>query len=526
MEERLLKRNKQHFQLAQGTPFTEDPLRTELPFSGSSKLARQILDGRQIPEELKMSVNTRMMQKAKRKTHEIKVEFTVDEVKKGFQRWRETTSTSPSGRHLGHYKSILKRDGTGKEEHEESVDEIFGTQTALMSIAFKHGLSYNRWQNVNTILIEKDPGQPYLHRMRTINIYESDLNLGIKIIWARRMMWNAEAKNLFADGQWGGRKGKSAIEAVIEKQLMYDYSHRTLVESMHNENDASNCYDREIPSHIMLMSRAFGVSENACKAFGETLEKAQYHVSTKAGISSGSYSNAEAPVYGLGQGNAGAGPGWGMVSSELFKIMKGEHRGAIFTHPSSKKSEEQLMTGYVDDTSINISKSENELRDEMQKAIQKWEELLFATGGKLEISKCFYYHMKWEVDEDDIPRLVGTSLTKIELNQSKDKKRIQIEPLHEASRVLGVMCAPDLSCDAQALAVKNRSNSIAKRVQAASFSIHMVELAYRTTYIPSISYSLPATFMTRSTCDKIQAPATRIFLAMKGFNPNFPRIVA
>ena len=138
------------------------------------------------------------------------------------------------------------------------------------------------------------------------------------------------------------------------------------------------------------------------------------------------------------------------------------------------------MTGYVDDTSINISKSENELRDEMQKAIQKWEELLFTMGGKLEISKCFYYHMKWEVDEDDRPRLAGTPQTKIEINQSEDKKRIQIEQKspHEASQVLGVMCAPDLNCDAQALAVKNRSNSIAKRVQAASFSIQTVELAY------------------------------------------------
>ena len=185
-----MKRNKQHFQLAQGTPFTEDPLRTELPFSGSSKLAEQILDGR-IPEELKISVNMRkILQKAKRKTEEIKTEFTVDEVKKE----RETTSTSPSGRHLGHYKSILKRDGTGKEEHKESVDEIFGTQTALMNIAFKHGLSYKRWQNVKTILVEKDPGQPYLHQIRTIQIYESNLKLGIKIIWARRMMWNAVDK--------------------------------------------------------------------------------------------------------------------------------------------------------------------------------------------------------------------------------------------------------------------------------------------------------------------------------------------
>ena len=61
----------------------------------------------------------KILKKAKRKTEEIKTEFMVDEVKNGFQRWRETTSTSPSGIHLGHYKSILKRDGTGKEETEE-----------------------------------------------------------------------------------------------------------------------------------------------------------------------------------------------------------------------------------------------------------------------------------------------------------------------------------------------------------------------------------------------------------------------
>jgi hypothetical protein len=29
------------------------------------------------------------------------------DVLKGFQSWKETTSTSPSGRHLGHYKSLV-----------------------------------------------------------------------------------------------------------------------------------------------------------------------------------------------------------------------------------------------------------------------------------------------------------------------------------------------------------------------------------------------------------------------------------
>jgi hypothetical protein len=178
--------------------------------------------------------------------------------------------------------------------------------------------------------------------MRTINIYKSDFNLGIKIIWARRMMWNAEEKMLFAEGQWGGRAGKSAIEAVIEKQIMYDYSHRTLTESMHNENDASNCYDREIPSYIMLCSQAFGVPKNSCIAFGKTLVKTKYYMSTKAGKSVEYYSHSLKPTYGMGQGNSGAGPGWGMVSSGLFDIMERGENGATFTHPESKAADGKI----------------------------------------------------------------------------------------------------------------------------------------------------------------------------------------
>ena len=41
-------------------------------------------------------------------THpEISLEFSRDEVQKGFKLWKESTSMSPSGRHLCHYKSLV-----------------------------------------------------------------------------------------------------------------------------------------------------------------------------------------------------------------------------------------------------------------------------------------------------------------------------------------------------------------------------------------------------------------------------------
>ena len=41
----------------------------------------------------------------------------------GFRKWRESTSTSPSGRHLGHYKALLRA-----ELEEENEDDTKKTK--------------------------------------------------------------------------------------------------------------------------------------------------------------------------------------------------------------------------------------------------------------------------------------------------------------------------------------------------------------------------------------------------------------
>ena len=37
-------------------------------------------------------------------------------MKQGFSKWKESTSTSPSYRHLGHYKALLVSDGRDNNE--------------------------------------------------------------------------------------------------------------------------------------------------------------------------------------------------------------------------------------------------------------------------------------------------------------------------------------------------------------------------------------------------------------------------
>ena len=63
---------------------------------------------------------------------EINTELTVQQFISGIKIWKETTSTSPSGRHLGHYKAII-RDAT--------LAQIFTTMTAL---PLKYGVAPKR----------------------------------------------------------------------------------------------------------------------------------------------------------------------------------------------------------------------------------------------------------------------------------------------------------------------------------------------------------------------------------------------
>jgi hypothetical protein len=72
----------------------------------------------------------------------------------------------------------------------------------------------------------------------------------------------------------------------------------------------------------------------------------------------------------------------------------------------------QWIDGYVDDTFIFTSIQEKKgktidpaiLAKQLQQNTQEWEILLAATGGKLELSKCFYYILCWDSVAEGVPR--------------------------------------------------------------------------------------------------------------------------
>jgi hypothetical protein len=141
LQEFLLKRNIVHFQQAHGTPFTTEPL-VKLDWNASSSEANAILHG-QIPTEFQNS-NPYVMEILHHIANceqlpEIDTYLSPNEIAQGFRQWKETTSTSPSGCHLG-----LRRIPTipiNNEEKEKIRSGILGIQTHIINIPTSQGSS-------------------------------------------------------------------------------------------------------------------------------------------------------------------------------------------------------------------------------------------------------------------------------------------------------------------------------------------------------------------------------------------------
>ena len=112
--------------------------------------------------------------------------------------WPENTSTSPSGRHLGHYRSLLPNlpvHSEATEELDAKRQDLVNMHHAVTDYALTHGYSYCRWKKVVNVMLEKEPGNPKIHRLRVIHLYEADYNLILGVKW-RELIHHCEDKHL------------------------------------------------------------------------------------------------------------------------------------------------------------------------------------------------------------------------------------------------------------------------------------------------------------------------------------------
>ena len=130
-------------------------------------------------------------------------------------------------------------------------------------------------------MIEMEPGNPSIHRLRVIHLYENDYNLilGVKFRELLRMCLD---KGCIHDGCFGSLAHRQSLDPVFLELMQNDYSQLTRFDSIKFSNDAGSCYDRIIASPSNVIARAMGLHRNIASLHGGMLQNATYRIKTRS----------------------------------------------------------------------------------------------------------------------------------------------------------------------------------------------------------------------------------------------------
>ncbi len=85
---------------------------------------------------------------------------------------------------------------------EEKRAKILAAHIYLLNYAITHGHSYTRWQNITTMMIEKELGNHKIHRLRVIHICEADCNLLLCVKWRNVVQHASQEGTLNPSQKW------------------------------------------------------------------------------------------------------------------------------------------------------------------------------------------------------------------------------------------------------------------------------------------------------------------------------------
>jgi hypothetical protein len=221
-------------------------------------------------------------------------------------------------------------------------------------------------------------------------------------------MPNAEKHGLLHPCQFGAWKGKMAIEAVLLKRISYDIIRQSRMDACVFDNDATACYDHMIPSIVMIKCRRAGMPKPAARVVLMVLQRMEYYVRTAYGTSPQAFSNAIDWILSIIQGSGHSCPSWGLTSSVMLDQME-KTPGATFHSPQLHQVSQWIGEASIDDTTLWLLRLGWFLPlivAMMQCMAQRWERLLYATGGALNRAKCYWYGISWQFTDAGNPTII------------------------------------------------------------------------------------------------------------------------
>lgn len=526
----LLKEHENHFKQANHTPCCKTDVEEDI-----LKTIRREDHTFQMQHRVDNTTNLLLKQLERKETDPVQISYniSVKNIIKGFKLWKETTSTSPSGRTLPLYKVWIK---AKVSDLELSENQFFGMIQKILWIAIETGIPPKRWLTVHNMYIPKDQGSYKVGRLRPLHKIEADLNLLRRELSAKRLLNSAEKQQYISDENYGGRNNRSAIDVVLKKVFTLTTYHLTRTNAAITDCDAKACYDRILPHVMALANIKAGLPKKPATLFMNVLHNMKYHITTGLGISKLANTNSKkTPIYGIGQGATDAPAQWTLMSDIIQKIHNNRAYGTIITNPTKTIKESRSLDMFVDDasmlhTSQNKQASRNELRSIASHDITSWNEGLHSSGGKLCWDKTLCYIIKWMFNEDGTPYIIENreqNDTQVEVLSPEVKKTLPIkeETPTTALRMLGVHIAGNLQNETEYNILYKKAVKFATAIQVCPLTKNQVILAIKTIYKPAIEYVLPATTFSDAQIQAIHRKVIPKMLSSSKLSQKYPRAI-
>ena len=207
-----------------------------------------------------------------------------------------------------------------------------------------------------------------------------------------------------------------------------------------------------------------------------------------------------------------------------------------FMDPWGNIFDEQNADSYVDDMSLGCNNAH--LREQMcykelikygQESAQIWEQILYSSGGALELRKCFWYLMHWQwvkgqpqlVTKLETPGMIALTSGWVPVYTVIPREEVWV-----ACCTLRVRPAPDGNYRKEGAFLLNKANQYASCLSVSNLSEMDMFIFHCSTYVPSVTYSLPLTMFTPTELNKIQRKVIQSILNKLGVNNSFPCRVA
>jgi len=545
--------NTRQYNQAQHTPFGSGYLANIIGLNIEKPAAEQILNGNfSVDPSVKLLPETHRIIEYLNSPTKYNTPFpstiTVQEFQETYRMVKEKTSSSASGRHVGHYKAAAQND---------ALSQI---HSMMMGLPYKIGFSPTRWRKIVDVMLEKDPGNPKLHRLRIIALIESDYNQSQRILIARRLTHRLEDNHLVPEMQYGSRPGKLCITPALNKQLTHDIIRQSKQTAAIIENDAVGCYDRLMNPLLLLTMRKFGVTETMAKSAGLTWSLTSHTIKTQYGVSESSYTNdPSTPLFGPSQGSTTGPTLWQLsyilltnsvfAQREINNNMeenddedpipslglqsvnltdKLDNNGESFVDDSNLVStssipQESHHVSTVDQISQSKSAVEN-----LQQLAQSWEKALFSTGGAINFQKSFWFLFHWQW-KNGVAKLVSPpdtlQLKLTEGNILDSPVTVPQKSVHDTYRTLGVYISPSGDVTKAIAVLVEQAKDYQARILSSTLPREAALLSYNMYLLPKLGYPLPALYLSEGTCYHIQAPTLTALLPKVHLNRNMARSI-